>query len=239
VDTGTEITTVWDSVGAIFRTAPVIGLTGSGTTGGGGIAFVTGIGVEFRAYDQTATSRPMRALGYVGVKAANTGNNLLGMNHLAETRTRLEWDAFGEVGALFAPSGSSQVSGSGIAPRFGYPQASWDATKAMATVILRRRAVLPDPTIAYSELGPDLHPLSFEPNSAAFHEMLGEISTEEDVAGRGMLSVLVVHKQGDQMPGGGFFRLAASRGRDISDLPGVWRTELDYVVAYWQSNPAS
>jgi len=38
--------------------------------------------------------------------------------------------------------------------------------------------------------------------------MLGEISQEEDAAGRGMLSVIVVHKVGDMQPGPGFFQLA-------------------------------
>jgi hypothetical protein len=35
--------------------------------------------------------------------------------------------------------------------------------------------------------------------------MLGEISQEEDEAGHGMLSVIVVHKYGDMQPGPGFF----------------------------------
>ena len=56
--------------------------------------------------------------------------------------------------------------------------------------------------------------------------MLGQISEEEDAAGRGMLSVLVVHKDGDKMPGPGFFTLAKKLGRDISDRDKCWSDEL-------------
>jgi len=36
--------------------------------------------------------------------------------------------------------------------------------------------------------------------------------------GRGMLSVIVVHKEGDMQPGPGFFELAGELGRDTSDI---------------------
>lgn len=238
VDTGAEITTVWASVGAAFNSAPAVGFTASPTTGGGGIQVVTGIGVEFSAFDHLATAQSVRAWGYVGIKSADTQSNILGMNHLAETETRVEWDASGELGALLAPGGHSPSGVSGGPLRYGYAQSSWDATKALAASILRSRAKLTDPTITYSDLGLNLRPLSFEPDSRAFHQMLGEISSEEDAAGRGLLSVLVVHKGGDQMPGEGFFELAASRGRDTSDRVQVWITEFNRVVAYWKSHPA-
>jgi len=95
---------------------------------------------------------------------------------------------------------------------FGFPLSDWDETKEMARGILQARAARPSPTISYSELGTQLRPIAFEPDSKAFHQMLGEISSEEDDAGRGMLSVLVVHKDGDMRPGPGFFSLAADRG---------------------------
>ncbi len=45
--------------------------------------------------------------------------------------------------------------------------------------------------------------------------MLGEISTEscQSSPDRGMLSVIVVHKRGDQRPGKGFFECAVKLGR--------------------------
>jgi hypothetical protein len=122
--------------------------------------------------------------------------------------------------------------------RFGYPVADWDATKEMARRILRARAVLPNPTITYSGLANLLKPIHFEPDSPAFHEMLGEVSTEEDADGHGMLSVLVVHKDGDQMPGAGFFTLAGDLGRELGDPTGLWIDELNRVVDCWTSRRA-
>jgi hypothetical protein len=52
-----------------------------------------------------------------------------------------------------------------------------------------------------------LQTVRLDPDSNARAAMLGEISTEEDEASRGMLSVLVVHKDGDKMPGAAFFEL--------------------------------
>ena len=61
--------------------------------------------------------------------------------------------------------------------------------------------------------------------------MLGEISEEEDAAARGMLSVLVVHKGGDLMPGPGFFDLAASLGRNTTDRLKFWAEEFADVLS--------
>ena len=56
--------------------------------------------------------------------------------------------------------------------------------------------------------------------------MLGQISVEEDAAGRGMLSALVVHKHSDGQPGPGFYELADDRGRDTSDKVCCWVEEI-------------
>ena len=46
--------------------------------------------------------------------------------------------------------------------------------------------------------------------------MLGEISSAEDAAGRGMLTVVVVHKAGDMQPGPGFFRAGkTTKSKDV------------------------
>ena len=76
--------------------------------------------------------------------------------------------------------------------------------------------------IPYSELVEQVKTIELEPWSVALASMLGEISTEEDAAGRGMLSVIVVHKYGDMQPGPGFFELAEELGRDTSDILLCW-----------------
>lgn len=87
--------------------------------------------------------------------------------------------------------------------------------------------------IPYSELAAQIKSIQIRPESYAFAAMLGEISTEEDKAGRGLLSVIVVHKSGDMQPGPGFFELAKELGRDTSDILACWVAELKNVHAYW------
>jgi hypothetical protein len=55
--------------------------------------------------------------------------------------------------------------------------------------------------IPYSDLVLRIETISMESDSFALAHMVGQISEEEDAAGRGMLSVIVVHKVGDMRPG--------------------------------------
>jgi len=71
--------------------------------------------------------------------------------------------------------------------------------------------------IPYSELVSRIGTICMEPDSYALAHMLGEVSEEEDAVGRGTLSVIVVHKDGDMQPGPGFFQLAKKLGRNTSD----------------------
>ena len=48
-----------------------------------------------------------------------------------------------------------------------------------------------------------------------------------------MLTVVVVHKHGDQMPGPGFFQLARTLGHDTRDREAFWIGELDKVYRAW------
>ncbi len=53
---------------------------------------------------------------------------------------------------------------------------------------------------------------------------LRALSEAEDDAGRGLLTAVVV--RGDTgRPGAGWFRLAAARGRDVTDEEAVWQAE--------------
>jgi hypothetical protein len=115
---------------------------------------------------------------------------------------------------------------------FGYTQAEWDAAKNEMRLILIRRAKLRG-TIPYSEVTSQIHSIVLEPHSPAMAAILGEISEEEDTAGHGMLSVVVVHKEGDMQPGPGFFELAKDLGRDTADILRCWIEELKKVHKYW------
>ena len=116
----------------------------------------------------------------------------------------------------------------------GYSLEAWEAAKtearqAMIAVAARGRV------IAYSDLVAKIHSLNLEPQGDRLAHMLGEISTAEHEAGRGMLTVVVVHKHGDQMPGPGFFQLARSLGQDTKDREAFWIAELEKVYGAWSA----
>lgn len=91
--------------------------------------------------------------------------------------------------------------------------------------------------ITYSDLSKQVHSVVIPYDDPAMAAMLDEISTEESKAGRGMLSVIVVHKYGDMEPGAGFFKLAESLGRKVTGKTAFWVTELHVVHGYWSNRP--
>ena len=117
----------------------------------------------------------------------------------------------------------------------GFTDKQWNEAKAEATAALRERAARrANQTISYSELVEHVKAIKLEPHDARLAHMLGEISSEEDAAGRGMLTVLVVHKE-DVRPGDGFFELARSLGRDTRDREKLWITEFNRVIDYYRN----
>jgi molybdopterin synthase catalytic subunit len=115
---------------------------------------------------------------------------------------------------------------------YGFTQAEWDAAKKEAKDLLAKRAKVRG-MMPYSELASKLTSVHLEAHDQRLFHLLGDISTEEDGAGRGMLSVIVVHKHGDMQPGPGFFDLAKRLGRNTSDILKCWVEELKKVHAYW------
>ena len=71
--------------------------------------------------------------------------------------------------------------------------------------------------IFYSDLVRRIRSCDVEPYGEPLAKMLGEISTDEDAAGRGLLTAVVIRKE-DGRPGRGFFdKLARDRGRVFPD----------------------
>ena len=101
--------------------------------------------------------------------------------------------------------------------KYGFTDPDWDAAKNEAKSILidvaRRKG-----RIAYSELADQITAIDIGAHDPRMFHLLGEISIEEEKAGRGMLTAIVVHKSGDMQPGPGFFELAKSLGKDTSDI---------------------
>lgn len=116
--------------------------------------------------------------------------------------------------------------------QYGFEGPQWELAKQQAKDVLiqvaRRRG-----RIAYSELVPQIAALQLEPHDPRLFHLLGEISVEEDAAGRGMLTAIVVHKNGDMQPGPGFFELAKSLGRNTKDPLACWVCEFNKVHDYW------
>ena len=115
---------------------------------------------------------------------------------------------------------------------YGFTEEQWSAAKSEVTALLRARAKLRG-MIPYSELVAQLKSVQLQAHDPRLFHLLGEISAEEDAAGRGMLSVIVVHKSGDMQPGPGFFELAKRLGRNTSDILQCWISELKKVHAHW------
>jgi molybdopterin synthase catalytic subunit len=90
--------------------------------------------------------------------------------------------------------------------------------------------------IPYSDLVAKIKAVKFLAHDTRLFHLLGEISVEEDGIGRGMLSVVVVHKYGDMQPGPGFFLLGQHLGYDTKNLLGFWVEQLKKVHSIWSKN---
>jgi len=119
-----------------------------------------------------------------------------------------------------------------VTEKYGYHINDWNAAKEEIRQALVERAKVRG-MIPYSDLANRVTTIRLEPDAYAMAAMLGEISTAENAAGRGMLTVIVVHKEGDMQPGPGFFALARELGRDTSDILRCWVDELHRVHQAW------
>ena len=115
---------------------------------------------------------------------------------------------------------------------FGYPPAVWSAAKKEARQVLVK-AAKDQATIAYSVLVTKIRSIQLDAFDVRLNTLLGQISQDENVAGRGMLSVLVVHKEGDQQPGPGFFEWAEQLGYSVTDRDVFWVDMLKKVYRVW------
>jgi len=120
---------------------------------------------------------------------------------------------------------------------FGYAAKTWQAAKDEIRAVLLERARRPE-TIAYSELVQKVRAIDLQAHDPRLDELLGQIATEEYGQGRGMLSVLVVHKTGDLRPGPGFYHCARALGLDTSDEDKLWVEQFNKVHASWQQASA-
>lgn len=115
---------------------------------------------------------------------------------------------------------------------FGISSQDWMAAKEEAKRAMIERAKVRG-AIPYSDLVEQIHAVRFRAHDSRLFHLLGEISVEENEAGRGMLSVVVVHKRGDMEPGPGFFVLGQHLGYSTRDLLKFWTDQLKKVYTVW------
>lgn len=119
-------------------------------------------------------------------------------------------------------------------PKHGFDGAEWERAKSEGKAALAECA-RNERLIAYSDFIKHVRSISFQnPRDPRLAHFLGEISTEEAQAARGMLTALVVRKQGEHRPGPGFFDLAEKLGYKTHDVEKFWVEEVKKVFAYWQ-----
>ena len=117
--------------------------------------------------------------------------------------------------------------------KYGYKLKEWEAAKDEIVGILGARVRSGSGPTTYGELCSSMKTIEIEPHSYALAHMLGEVSDDEDSAGRGMLSAYVVSAESGG-PGGGFFELAEKLGRDVADRDKFWVEELHHVESAWK-----
>ena len=98
-DTGASIGALTSNTANQFDLTPT-GATASGTTGGGGIIVKTGLTVVFDAENSCGINGAVKSATRIGVKPNNSGNDLVGMNQLANVGVRIEWDPSTRTGRL-------------------------------------------------------------------------------------------------------------------------------------------
>ena len=98
------------------------------------------------------------------------------------------------------------------------------------------RAGKKDELITYTDLAKAIVSIHIEPDHFAMNRLLDEISKEEDTAGRGILTALVVLKE-DRVPGEGFWATARDIGRVFADKWLFWAEEVKRVMAECKKHP--
>lgn len=118
--------------------------------------------------------------------------------------------------------------------RHGFAPEKWEAAKVEAVASMVKRARR-GRTMTYTELCEEIASINFDPHDPRLPHLLGQISTAEDAEGRGMLTAVVVHKH-DGQPGDGFYKLAASLGREAKDPEDAWISELNALRDFYQKS---
>jgi molybdopterin synthase catalytic subunit len=121
----------------------------------------------------------------------------------------------------------------------GFDQGAWDRAKGEAIAILRERAARrQNQTITYTEFAESLTAIQIGAHDPRLSSFLEEIVVDEHGSNRPLITVLVVHKNGDLMPGEGFFEIAARLGFSVEEREAFWVAEFRRVTGFWRAGIA-
>ena len=118
---------------------------------------------------------------------------------------------------------------------FGVKAETWEKAKLEATCAIVRAGRRGD-LIFYSDLAKQISIITIQPHSHEMDLLLDQISKEEDAAGRGILTALVVLRN-EGIPGSGFWASAADLGREIKDKVTFWAEEVKRVIEECKKHP--
>lgn len=120
---------------------------------------------------------------------------------------------------------------------FGFELEHWNLARGQARNALIASARNEEP-IYYSDLVAKINAIQLDlgtdKDRAALGRLLGEISTQTDEEGKGMLSAVAVSKD-SYMPTYGFFNLARELGYQVEDRTEFWIEQYNKVIATWRS----
>lgn len=114
----------------------------------------------------------------------------------------------------------------------GFSDEAWEEAKDQARKAMYEVAA-DERLISYSDLVARISAVRLDAHDVRLAHLLGQVAIEDDEKGKGLTTVVVVHKSGDGMPGDGFFEMAEGQERDISDRVECWMAELKSVHHYW------
>ena len=109
--------------------------------------------------------------------------------------------------------------------RLGFSDGEWQLVKNELRDVLINTA-RKERLITYKDLSFTLNPERFSPNSEALSALLYEVTREEFLNGKGLLTAVVVKTGQIPFPGDGFFKCAEECGKRIFGKEKFWIFEL-------------
>ena len=114
--------------------------------------------------------------------------------------------------------------------QLGYNDGDWELVKNQLKNVLVNTA-RKETLITYKDLSFALNPEKFPANSEALSALLYEVTREEFLNGKGLLTAVVVKTGPIPFPGDGFFKCAEECGKKVFGRQKFWIFELNRLYS--------